>query len=102
MRRLAPVVVAVALLALPASALAAPYLSFGEAARQIGKTLHKSDKVDVATGTLEASCWRLARNRVRCSIEFGDVYGGWYCGQGTVRATERWYYKNVRWHSCSA
>jgi hypothetical protein len=104
MHRLAPVVVLAVggVLAAPASAVAVPSLSFGEATRQIGKSLLKSDKVDATPGTLEASCWRLARNRVRCSIEFGDDYGDWYCGQGTVRETQRWYYTSLRWHPCSA
>ena len=100
-RNVAAVAVVAALLAAaPATAQAAQWLGLGEAARQIGRSLH--DKYsNIATGSLDATCWRLATNRVRCYFEYGDQAGNWYCGRGTVRETPRSYFSSWRDWRCS-
>jgi len=87
-------------LAVPTPAYAVPYLGYGEAARQIGKSLHR-EYDNIEAGSLETSCWRLAKNRVRCNFEYGDQAGNWYCGRGTVRETRRSYYTSWRDWRCS-
>jgi nuclear transport factor 2 (NTF2) superfamily protein len=100
MKRALVVALGVAVLAFPAAAVAVPYLSYGEASRQIGKSLHRK-YTNVEAGSLETSCWRLAQNRVRCDFEYGDRAGNWYCGRGTVRETARSYYTSWRDWECS-
>jgi hypothetical protein len=77
-----------------------PWLGLGEAARQIGRSLHE-EYTNIDVGSLDASCLRLAANRVRCYFEYGDRGGNWYCGRGTVRETERSYFTSWRDRRCS-
>jgi hypothetical protein len=101
MRRLALALTLPVLLATPGvGAAAVPYLGLGEAARQIGKSLHQ-EYDNIEAGSLEADCWRLAHNRVRCYFEYGDHAGNWYCGRGTVRETSRSYFTSWRDWRCA-
>lgn len=75
----------------PAAALAVPYLSFGEAARVIGRNLHRTWEYGVVSGSLSADCWRRARNRVGCYISFQDADYDYWCGKAYVRENRAYY-----------
>lgn len=91
MYRLA-VVLAVALgLVLPSTAAAVPYLTFGEASRQIGRHLHGDYYVE--SGSLDTVCERYKRNKVACDFTFWFQDGDLGCGYGQVIET-RTHYKS--------
>jgi hypothetical protein len=101
MRRLALALALAVVVAAPGPAAAAvPFLGLGEAARQIGRSLHE-EYDNLAVGSLDANCWGLSHNRVRCYFEYGDKAGNWYCGRGTVRETSRSYFTQWRDWRCS-
>jgi hypothetical protein len=100
-RRLALALTLAVVVATPAAAAAAvPFLGLGEAARQIGRSLH-GEYNNIDAGSLDATCRGLARNRVRCYFEYGDEAGNWYCGRGTVRETWQSYFTSWRDWRCS-
>jgi hypothetical protein len=93
MRKVAGVLVLVGALALPAPAAAVPYLGFGEAARQIGRFLHRN--YNVVPGTLETTCERHRRNKVACDFSVWFEDGDLGCGYAQVVETRKWYYTRI-------
>jgi hypothetical protein len=79
----------------PAAASAGPYLSSGEAKREIGRSLHRSAKYGAETGSLIAFCGRRSWSVVRCDILFRDWDGDTWCGWARVRET--WSHYWVSW-----
>lgn len=83
-----------------APAQAAPYLSSGEAARIIGRNLHRTWEDGVRTGSLATDCRRLRINRMRCYVSFQDSYGDYICGRITVTENRAFYnlaYRGMRY-----
>ncbi len=93
MRRTAVTIALAAAIALSAAApaYAVPYLSFGEASRQIGSTLHAKAHHGAVSGSLDAYCERYRRNKVGCDISWWSDDGYTRCGYGQVIATQRVY-----------
>ena len=89
MKRTALIASVLALLAAPSTAQAVPYLSYGEAARQIGKQLHKSARYGATRGSLVVDCYRVTRNHIFCYISFLDGYRDPWCGRARVRENRR-------------
>jgi hypothetical protein len=76
----------------PAEA-AVPYLGYGEAARVIGRNLHRTWDTGAVTGSLDTDCWRRARNKISCHVSFEDYDGVFWCG--TIHVTENRAYYNL-------
>jgi hypothetical protein len=91
MKRAVCVLILGGVLALPAPAFAVPFLSFGEAARVIGRNLHRTWEYGVVTGSLRADCWGRGRNRVGCYISFQDADHDYWCGRAYVRENRAFY-----------
>jgi hypothetical protein len=101
MYRFLRLVVVFGVLALPSSAAAAPYLSFGEASRSIGRALHRQFNYGVIGGSLDTICKRYRFNKVARDFDFWDAdYDSW-CGYGQVLETRTSYYTRLRgMHLC--
>ena len=99
--RRAGVLAGILLAFLPAAATAAPYLTYGEAARSIGRTLHRQFDYGVIGGSLDPICERWRRNKVACDFSFWDAdYNSW-CGYGQVIETWDYYQTRLRgMHRC--
>lgn len=93
MRRLALLMALGAVLVTPAQAAAVPYLSFGEAARQLGRHLNRN--YYVVPGTLDSVCERYRRNKVGCDFSVWLDNGDLNCGYGQVVETWRWYRSRI-------
>ena len=63
-----------------------PHLSKGEAARVIGSYLRGGFPYGAERGSMDAACFRRARDRVRCNITFSDLDGD--CWEGDIGVRE--------------
>ncbi len=93
MRRLALVMALGVTLSAPAQAAAVPYLTYGEAARQIGRHLNRN--YYVVSGTLDSTCERYRRNKVGCDFSVWMDNGDLNCGYAQVIETRGWYRSRI-------